>query len=394
MRRILVLVVLLLSVVAACGSNGDESADPTSTTIAPDPTILPLGESLYRPPSELLPGPPGTLAWYQEMAPVGEARAWRTLTRSSDETGATWVTSRVFAPTGPAPEGGFPVVVWIHGTAGLADTCAPSKTDGTIPGLPNFIDEGYVVVAPDGAGLGVPGPAAYLVGTSEGRAVLDAARSATALPGAHAGHDVALFGYSSGGQAALFAAQQAADYAPEVNLVGTATVAPVSDLSRFAARATDLPLAFGYGFMTFGAWAEVYHADLSTIFAQGALEEIVQLDRLCGGQLAPHFALKPIEQLRAADPSVTAPWPELMAENDPAQVAPQGPVLIIHGTEDPIVAPESSVALEQRLCDLGADVELRMVPGQHLVVLPETPDVVRWLRDRFAALPTAATCGP
>ncbi|MGX1770352.1 alpha/beta hydrolase, partial [Dietzia sp. NPDC055343] len=35
-------------------------------------------------------------------------------------------TSVVFLPHGVAPEGGWPVVAWAHGTTGLGDDCAPS----------------------------------------------------------------------------------------------------------------------------------------------------------------------------------------------------------------------------------------------------------------------------
>lgn len=43
-------------------------------------------------------------------------------------------TSLVFTPNTPAPAGGWPIVVWAHGTTGVADACAPSKaalTDST-----------------------------------------------------------------------------------------------------------------------------------------------------------------------------------------------------------------------------------------------------------------------
>ena len=85
------------------------------------------------------------------------------------------------------------VVTWAAGRAGLADLCAPSKqpdiasgTSGAgigypralIPMLQTFLDAGYVVAATDYEGLGTPGLHPLLVGESEGRGVLDAARAA------------------------------------------------------------------------------------------------------------------------------------------------------------------------------------------------------------------------
>ena len=88
-------------------------------------------------------------------------------------------------------------MTWAHGTAGMADLCAPSKqTDiasgGRVhvgpcrvwrvdPDVQTFLDAGYVVAATDYEGLGTPGLHPFLVGESEGRGVLDAARAAHAV---------------------------------------------------------------------------------------------------------------------------------------------------------------------------------------------------------------------
>ena len=47
--------------------------------------------------------------------------------------------------------------------------------------MKQLVDAGYVVAATDYEGLGTPGVHPYLVGESEGRSVLDAARAARAL---------------------------------------------------------------------------------------------------------------------------------------------------------------------------------------------------------------------
>ena len=38
------------------------------------------------------------------------------------------VSGSLFLPLGTAPEGGWPLVAWTHGTVGIADHCAPSWT--------------------------------------------------------------------------------------------------------------------------------------------------------------------------------------------------------------------------------------------------------------------------
>lgn len=402
-RRLLLCLVLLAALAVSCGGGSDpdpapatEATEATTTVPAAPAEALPAGADLYRPTADPADGPAGSVLWFDESPPIGEARAWTVVGRSTDEAGdPTWATARVFRPTGPASEGGFPLVVWSHGTAGLADACAPSRTGALVPAIQNLLAAGFEVVAPDGAGLGTAGPAEYLVGAAEGRVLLDAARMAQHVPGADAGTEVAIWGYSSGGQGALFAAQEAEAYAPDLTLLGTAAVAPVSDVARFAGVSANFPLTFGYAFLTFGAWSEVYGADLSTIFAPGAMAELPLLEQACAQEIAPHFALTPIDQLRAADPTVTAPWPDLLAENSVPAAATSGPVLLVQGDADPIIAPASTEELAGRLCGAGVDVELRSVPGgRHEVIFPTAPDVVAWFADRSSGAPTASTCTP
>src|SRR4029079_13844509 len=98
------------------------------------------------------------------------------------------------------------------------------------------VGEGWTFVATDYEGLGTPGVHPYLVGLSEARGVLDIVRSAQQLPtsGVSADSPVMIFGHSQGGGAALFAAEQAATWAPELHVVGTAAGAPAGDLATTA----------------------------------------------------------------------------------------------------------------------------------------------------------------
>ena len=87
----------------------------------------------------------------------------------------------VVAPTDAAPAGGRPVISWAHGTHGIADQCAPSRTADMVSRLPSIgklVSQGYVVVATDYEGLGTPGTHPYLVGESEAHGVLDIVKAA------------------------------------------------------------------------------------------------------------------------------------------------------------------------------------------------------------------------
>lgn len=147
-------------------------------------------------------------------------------------------------PDGPPPADGRPVVSWQHPTSGVDRLCAPSLSRDVlkmIMGLPELLKRGYAVVAPDYPGLGTPGPHPYLVGESEGHAVLDAVRAARNAPEAHAGQRFAVWGHSQGGHATLFAGLLAQSYAPELQLVGAAAAAPAYELDKlFGATAPEV----------------------------------------------------------------------------------------------------------------------------------------------------------
>jgi hypothetical protein len=145
-----------------------------------------------------LAGASGTIIRAQPMrgAPDGAA-AYRVLYRSvglRDQPIA--VSGIVVVPAGPAPAGGRPIVAWAHPTTGVVPHCAPSLAMGVfrqIQGLRAMLARGYAVAATDYPGLGTPGPHPYLVGVSEGRAVIDSVRAARAMSGVGAAA-ILLFG--------------------------------------------------------------------------------------------------------------------------------------------------------------------------------------------------------
>lgn len=146
-------------------------------------------------------------------------------------------TALVFTPPTAAPTGGWPVVVWAHGTTGVADQCAPSQQglQGTQYLLMKLLAAGYVVVAPDYEGLGEPGGKEahpFLNVKSEAYSITDAvvaARDYLTKQGKLVSKQWMTVGHSQGGQAALGAAQ----YATRANLdyKGTVAVAPASNLT-------------------------------------------------------------------------------------------------------------------------------------------------------------------
>jgi hypothetical protein len=132
------LLVLLLAgtLLAACtGGPAEEGGPPSSVP----PTTVPERppEAFYAVPDPLPPGPPGALIHATPIAGVPvlpDSRAWAVLYHSRDFDGRdVAVSGVVVAPPGAAPPEGRPVVVWGHGSSGLADRCAPSHWGSWAP---------------------------------------------------------------------------------------------------------------------------------------------------------------------------------------------------------------------------------------------------------------------
>ncbi|MDC5500926.1 lipase family protein [Acinetobacter baumannii] len=156
---------------------------------------------------------------------------YKMLGQSGQEVQAT---SLVFTPITPAPVGGWPIVVWAHGTTGVADVCAPSKAalaDSTKDLISKLLAAGYVVVAPDYEGLGTPGIHPFLNVKSEAFSITDAvvaARNYLSQRNLLTSKKWVTVGHSQGGHAALGAAQYASR--AQLEYKGTVAVAPASNL--------------------------------------------------------------------------------------------------------------------------------------------------------------------
>lgn len=156
---------------------------------------------------------------------------YKMLGQSGQEVQAT---SLVFTPNNPPPVGGWPIVVWAHGTTGVADACAPSKAalaESTKDLISKLLTAGYVVVAPDYEGLGTPGIHPFLNVKSEAFSITDAvvaARNYLSQRNLLTSKKWLTVGHSQGGHAALGAAQYASR--AQLDYKGTVAVAPASNL--------------------------------------------------------------------------------------------------------------------------------------------------------------------
>jgi Secretory lipase len=388
----------LLLLLAGCGGGGTDRGGPTSGSAVPAAVPERPPERFYAVPDPLPPGPPGALIRATPIAGptvIPDSRAWAVLYHSRDFDGRdTAVSGLVVAPPGAAPPGGRPVVVWGHGSVGLADRCAPSHggvKDTFGSPLANLLQQGVVFAATDYQGLGTPGPARFAIGLSAGRAVLDAARAARGLD-TGAGGRVVLHGHSEGGHAVLWAAELAATYAPELEVLGVATSAPGAELAAgLRVEAASGPATLTSGAMLLVvAWSDVYRAPLDVLTPAGR-KAVGRVRSTCLQEL---MADPPLEAVRPTDLLTTPPWPALLARNTPGKAATPAPILLAQGADDDRVTPAVTRGLVRRLCRLGDTVELRTYQGVgHFDVIGvASTDMVAWTGDRLAGRTARSTC--
>jgi alpha-beta hydrolase superfamily lysophospholipase len=405
--KLLALALLEGMLLAAC-SGGHASPDrPSGSAAAPAaaPDVPPA--SFYWVPDPLPPGRPGALIRSLPIAgssQVPGSRAWAILYRSrSPDGGDVPVSGIVLAPPGAAPPGGRPVLAWGHGSSGLADRCAPSHFGATTAFGPaggfwlgRLLDHGLVVAATDYQGLGTPGPARPAIGLAAGHALLDVARAARQLPGTGASGRVVLAGHSEGGHAALWAAELAPAYAPELQVVGAAALAPGADLPTLVRLAGARPAGLASAAMYLVvAWSDAYHlppSALAVLLPAGR----AAIDRMRSSCIDELAAGPPVAADRPSDLLKVAPWPALLDRNTPGHAATKVPLLLAQGSNDERVPAASNHSLAARLCRAGDRVQLRPYPNvNHLEIIDAAgDDLLAWLGDRLTGRPTRSTCQP
>ncbi len=284
-----------------------------------------------------------------------------------------------------------------HGTTGIADECAPSKepsgSEGALAGTAT--SQGWIVTTSDYEGLGTPGRHPYLVGESEGRGVVDAALAAAQLPDAEASDQLLIAGYSQGGHGALFAREVAADWAPDLEVVGTFAGAPATEIDVILNAAPRLPQA-GFAYMIIAGMNAAYpeEADLEVALTPEGLDRIDAVDEGCARDVFGAVAGTPANELVQAEGLSSGPWNELAVASNPGQVELDSPVLIIHSQTDEVVPVALSAILFARMCDNGQDVERRVLDeGTHTGAAgPAYGQGLEWLAGQLDGAATTPTC--
>ena len=164
-----------------------------------------------------------------------------------------------------------PTMLWMHGTTGFTDECAPSAlgVEGALFNIV-FSGHGFVVAAPDYLGMngfGAPAEALhpYIVAEPTAVASLDAVRALYRFSAEEANRltsqpsaDLVMWGVSEGGFAALWADRYGEAYLPGHRINGVVAAVPATDPTHLAKLGVttwgDTSLAMAASLATQNLW--------------------------------------------------------------------------------------------------------------------------------------------
>lgn len=348
---------------------------------------------------------PGTLIQTVPLNPAlsikGAKEAYRILYSTTDQHNSPAVsTAAVFVPKGTAPEKGWPVIAWAHGTVGLGDDCTPSaqpRSERDNEYLSHWLDQGYVVVGSDYTGLGTPGLMSYLNSVATAHAVIDSVVAAhhMDLP---LSPKWALVGQSQGGAAAVASARWATEFSRGTGLdyrgaVATGTPANIDDVVITAGPDMKLPpelgsIASAYTAYILAGFREARpDIDVSSVLTPAGLAAATKAETLCThplsdaltGQRPPQFFTAPLASL----PGMRQALADYMGT--PVNGYDR-PIFLGVGMRDQDVPPSSTLKFADQLRANGQDFTLKVYPdADHSgAVLASLPDSTPFLQDRFA----------
>ena len=275
-----------------------------------------------------------------------------------------------------------------------------------VAGVDQIVENGWVLVATDYAGLGTKGPQPYLIGQGEGRSVLDAVRAAKALDAQQDELEMAaetvVWGHSQGGQAALWTGGLASSYAPDVKISGVAAMAPASDAIGLVKNMPNIAGGSVFASYVAAAYADTYpDVSFNEYIAPVARTFVREMSTRCLSEpgvlvsLINAIAIDKDKTIFSKDPTSGAMGVRLR-ENTPVLPIPF-PLFVAQGAADTLVVPGVQDAYVRGRCAAGQELLYKKYQGKdHMgVVAPDSPliaDLLSWTQDRIKGLGAEGNC--
>ncbi len=369
----------------------------------------------YAPPAPLPHGKPGAVVRSRSVVPqlgtgAPATKAWTVMYHSRDTagrdipvTGTVLVPEAAWTGTGPRPVVGFAV-----GTQGPGPQCAPSKqlatgNDYETSNIDQALRKGWAVAVTDYEGYTTGSRATYVVGRSEGHAVLDAVRAARDLPaaGIAPAAPVLLWGYSQGGGASAWATVLQPSYAPELRLVADASGGVPAD-SRAVGDSLNGNVGAAFLLYSVSGFGAAYPSQFPIeqhLNATGK-QVLADVNTQCVTDSLGRYAFQDVSQyLKPGETTATFQAIPSVAKVLEANtlttksLLPEVPVFQYHGLGDEVVPLGQAMTLHSTWCAKGVTTVFQGFPGEHLTTNAQASGVaVQFLADRLAGTPVTGSC--
>ncbi|KAI4191159.1 MAG: hypothetical protein L6R41_000296 [Letrouitia leprolyta] len=303
------------------------------------------------------------------------------------------------------PDGTYPIVAWAHGTSGAFPACAPSHIRNlwyqfTAP-YPLAL-QGYVVVAPDYAGLGVSRTASgkatihqYLASPAAANDLFYAVEAAqSAFP--KLSKEFVVMGHSQGGGAAWAAAERQARV-PVKGYLGAVAGSPVTSfVENLQLGAATLGLeaalaasAYEGTIVMQGLTSLFPDFDVATVLTPGGVERLNLLKEIQGCNSAGSALLKgqttPLIRPEALGNGYVNAFQKLVGTGG-MKIA--GPMLVLQGTNDTNVPAPITTKYVNLTCTLFPESAIEYAVYEGATHVPAMYASQRkwlgWIEDRFA----------
>ena len=306
-------------------------------------------------------------------------------------------TGVVLVPSGEAPAGGWPVVAWAHGTAGVARVCAPSLMKDLYygwAGLFIYPLMGYAVVATDYAGLGSPGVHQYMWGRAQGNDV------AYSIPAARAavpslGEKWVAIGHSQGGYAVLRV--QSMDDRAKAGFLGSIPIASGAEIADVWALSDARMRSVGASIPMMALSIKTVHRDfdLAKMIGPGALERLPVIEKQACLDAADE-AMRGVTRERGrvegwmAVPEVASFARDNRIWNEPYK----DPILLLLSSGDEYIQPALREQIPPSMCKVASKASYKVVAGvdHQGTINASLREQLAWMADRFAGRPVPPGC--
>lgn len=412
-----VLMPMLMSF-AACSSETVSKATADAATVAAGPTSGPLSRPLrgdggtsafYEYDYQLL-SQPGVLLREEPLQPhqsvpgaIENIRILYSSTDGIDGHTAIAVSGSLLLPAGSPPEDGWPLLLWSHGTVGIADVCAPTWTGYRqvhLDYLKRWLEQGYAIVTSDYQGLGTAGTHPYLATRPASYSNLDVIRAVQNSPYPLSDR-VVLVGQSQGAAAAFATAGYFPQYAPELDIravvaTGIPYFTPETLIHLAKTRPRDVvdPM-LGYNLTAMTLIEQMRpDFDFTEYVSPAAMPTFQEIETACYQQIKVRIAERQLTYNKTFLTPPDEPLAVAFAQMGYPSLALTVSAFIGSAAQDRDTPLRMQAGLVKRACAAGAAVQAQVYENEdHVSVLaPSMVDSLPFVAAAFSGQTNAGNC--